>query len=608
MLYEKALAPALPFLEAKLRDPSDSTPFVEYYDSYRTWSLILDPATRLKSRADAPRTALVLGRFWSSRNGESEAEVDTLLKRQLLYASRFPNELAALVSQRPDPTVDQLARERIRDYWSATAVYPSLVHAGGTAADITVEGAAGGEFGLTGATTVPGAFTLAGWRDYVKPTLAWLEAMREDWAMQAAWPGAPSLKSDLLDRFAQEYQSRWIDFMQATEVESTDDELKTKTFLERAAGEKSPVLKYLQTVDENTNFANEPEPGLRVVPAAFAPVHEFMFDPKKDKAISISRLRGMVSKDRPISSIYQEKVKALSDAFADVSKSGDPNSTGPVQEVVGWVATTVPTDDPVGAALAAILDVPVGAVTGSVQKGKGKGIQNSWRDVARQFQQNLAGRYPIGGGDAEVPLKDFEDFFGPKGAFWNFYFENLSEVVTEDGAEIKDAGVPISPEFRTALRQAYRIRKAFFSEGEGAAFTLSFKPGRPNKDPSAPFTVRGVRFDLGGESFVYRMGNQQFTPLSWPGKSQDDGATLAVDAGEGANLKTLTFDGPWGLFRLADRAKPFLEANKLSLTWKVDGDQGGVQMTYEVRSNTTTHPLERGLLRWNCPSQVTGTR
>ncbi|MFN8548919.1 MAG: type VI secretion system membrane subunit TssM [Candidatus Eisenbacteria bacterium] len=155
VLYEKAMAPALPFLAARLRDANAQTPFVEYYDSYRAWSLILDPAMRLKGPADAPRTALVLGRFWSSRNGESEAEVDTLLTRQLLYAARFPTELAALVSERPDLSIDQIARGRIRDYWSADAVYPSLVHAGGTAADITVEGAAGGEFGLTGATTVP---------------------------------------------------------------------------------------------------------------------------------------------------------------------------------------------------------------------------------------------------------------------------------------------------------------------------------------------------------------------------------------------------------------------------------------------------------------------
>ncbi|MFN8548920.1 MAG: type VI secretion IcmF C-terminal domain-containing protein [Candidatus Eisenbacteria bacterium] len=329
-----------------------------------------------------------------------------------------------------------------------------------------------------------------------------------------------------------------------------------------------------------------------------------MLDPKKEKSISISRLRGMVSKDKPISAIYQEKVKALSEAYADVAKAGDPLNSGPVQEVVGWVSTTVPTDDAVGSALAAILQVPVGAVTGSVQKGKGKGIQNEWKEVSRLFQQTLAGRYPVGGGDGEVPLKDFEDFFGPKGAFWNFYFANLSEVVTEDGGEMKDATVPSRPS--SAPRSSRRTESERPSPMETARASPFVRPGRPNRDPNATFTVRGVRLDLGGESFTYRMGNQQFTPLSWPGKNPDDGASLAIEAGDGVDLKPLTFEGPWGLFRLADHAKPFLDGNKLSLTWKIDGAQGYVQMTYEVRSNTTSHPLERGLLRWNCPAQVTG--
>ena len=71
-------------------------------------------------------------------------------------------------------------------------------------------------------------------------------------------------------------------------------------------------------------------------------------------------------------------------------------------------------------------------------------------------------------------------------------------------------------------------------------------------------------------------------------------------------MNDLAYEGVWGLFRLVDQAKPFSEANKLSLTWRIGTDQGDVQMTYEVRSNTTTHPLERGLLRFRCPAQVAG--
>jgi type VI secretion system protein ImpL len=224
--------------------------------------------------------------------------------------------------------------------------------------------------------------------------------------------------------------------------------------------------------------------------------------------------------------------------------------------------------------------------------------------VHRAFQSKLSGRYPCTPGGPDASLEDFESFFSPSGIFWTFYRENLANVVSEDGQQMFDSGVPLSNEFRGALRRAYRIRGALFRAGDQAGFTLSLRPGNPRRDPATGIISRETRLEIGGEPLVWQIGVQTWHEVSWPGPNQAQGASLDFRASN-ATATPLRAEGIWGFFRLLNEAEigP-VSGDQGSLEWAIQTNLGEVRVPYEVRQLSAVHPLRKDLLRFTCPADV----
>jgi type VI secretion system protein ImpL len=619
VLHTAAMSPAAPYLVRNLKAHADSVSagigFTRYYDWYRTWRILQDPADRLKKN-DAPSVARALADYWSSvaAGGGDRAEFARLLEKQLEYASRFPHVLADVFPPDPrrDETLDFAARRALQRYWSADGVYASLIDAGAEVPAVTVASLVGAEQGLSGEVTVPGALSIDGWSGPVRKALAWIDDVREDWALRDAWDGdVPRLRDALVARYAREYGEAWARFLGGVRVRAGGSAEETGVFLERAATEGSPVLKLLRGVAQNTRFDKDSEPGLLAIEESYGALHEFFSAPGKGNAFRF--LKGIASGDKAPYVEYVEKVGGLKDAFAELAASRSPQRSKEVLALTSWVETRIPggLSTPVNAQLARVLKLPASAVTGTAEVvigGELQGtVQDAWGPVAREFQETLAGRYPLAPGAKDAALSDFERFFSPTGTFWTFYQQALSEIVSEDGQQVLQPQAKLSPAFLSSLRTAYRIRRALFSDGGGsAAFSVSLQTEPPQRDPK--IVMRSVRLEVGGQSSVYQMGPRTPSTISWPGRNPEAGAALKLDAGSSAKIENLEFEGAWGLFRLLDRAeiKRGGAQGEVSLVWKVKATPSEIVVKYDARGLPATHPFQRDLFRFSCPAQIVG--
>jgi type VI secretion system protein ImpL len=613
-LHDGEMVPALPFLAQKLRTESigRTVDYRRYYFWYRTWRMLQDPAARLRIPEDAKQAAAGLTDYWTSAGGTGDpAEYQGLLQRQLEYASRFPDVLAELFPpRRVDRGIDETAKVKLRMNWSEEGLYPGLVQAATGVPAITLSSFVGEGFGLSNTVEVPGAYTEEGWKGPVREYLDWVAGAGEDWALKDSWDGDPPVLRDrLLSRYADEFNERWLQFLGGTAVDAGMNDKESRDFVERAASENSPLLKVLRGVDESTRFAERAESGLSPILDEFQVVHEFFHPPGKGNLYQ--RLKGRIDPQKPAVDEYLKNVGALKEAYADIAKSEDPSEAQEVGDLESWVATHMSTD-PVGSEMERLLTLPSQAITKKfTQKraaGIASGIQSEWSPVYREYQQNLAGKYPFNPGGAEaVALSDFEGFFGPGGTFWKFYERSLSGKLAEDGSELPGVEVEFTPALRNSLRAAYRIRRAFFPSGGGAGFSLTLTTTTPTPRPPG-VSWFSTTLSVGGESITQKSGPPLPSRISWPGENPPSGASLSLNLRSSALATPITGEGEWGFFRLLDRAKITSSGGEVTLTWTVDTDKGDLPVAYRVSGLPAIHPLEKGLLRFSCPESITAPR
>ncbi len=615
-LHDAVMAPVQPYLARNLAQHADSlgVTFPRYYGWYRTWRILQDPAARL-GPADAEPVAAQLSSYWAPvtgvPDGKDREDFDKLFVKQIAYAARYPEILADLFPPAPyrDEHVENVARRAIQRYWSADGVYSGVGEAGAAVPSITVGDILGADVGVYGDVAVPGAYTQAGWQGPVTGYMDWLETVRGDWVLRECWNGTPpGIREAVLARYGRDYGAHWQDFMAAIRVEPGTDPEATRSFLERAAGESGPVLKVLRAVDQNTRFDQESDPGLTAVETEFGALHEFFRAPGGGGPFKF--LHGGDSGGQAPYLDYIDKVKALANGYAAVAAGGDPAQSEPVLGLVSWVDTRIPNTEtsPASQEMARVLKLPARLVTGSVGAEAGRDVQSNWSRVLRDYQSTLAGRFPLASGGADCSLADFEQFFGPNGTFWTFYQESLSGLVSEDGHELPNPRVHLSPAFLDCLRTAYRIRRGMFPDGgKKAGFGFSIQPDQVQRESS--IVMRGVRLDLGGQSLIYQMGQRTWTPMTWPGPNPENGADLRLDAGDTAVIPSLSFSGAWGFFHLLDQGRIHAGgSNQVALAWTLNAQPSPVTVTMNVSGLSSIHPLSNGFFRFSLPSQIVAAR
>jgi len=614
VLRERSLEPALPFLAERLRanDPSQGeADFRSYVDWYRAWLLAQDPAEWLSSPQAARSAARALTDHWAAGNPGGDAEkYQRLMYDQLLFATRARDLLAVVIpsTQRPDAGVASIAEASIRRAWTAENIYPSLAVSAPNLAPVTLVSITGGDVGLASDGQVPGLYTKSAfgefrgdvWAGPAGEFVAWVRELERDPVMLRAYGGQPSgMQSELLRRYAAEYERAWGQFFSSVQAKPGMDDAGVRHFLDLASGEDSPVLKLLRSALENARFEAGAPAELGELRESFGTLEDFFTKPGGN--VVLRRIREWGGKEVAPSAEYLQLVKDLS---ADFDKIGDrPESAPAVTKLETWIRRHVDSDAPMTGAVAHVLRLPALAVTKTREHGRAGELEAAWQGVFQEFAQNLAGRYPLSAGAARwVATSDFEAFFGPEGTFHSFYRESLAGILNEDGSP-RDPNVRVNPAVSTAVQKAYRIRRAFFQDGGRLGFRLTLRTAPPERPAGVNFL--SSRLSIGGGSLQFRSVQPRPEEMAWPGARPDDGASLTFDLRGTADAQPLSAEGVWGFFHLLDRASVVPGAGgSVDIRWEVPTTKGNLRVTYTAIGLPAAHPLERGLLRFSLPDRL----
>lgn len=227
-------------------------------------------------------------------------------------------------------------------------------------------------------------------------------------------------------------------------------------------------------------------------------------------------------------------------------------------------------------------------------------LEVEWNDtVVKQYQTYLAGRYPFDlNAKQDVPLSEFERFFGPKGTLDAFYQQNLKPFVENNLSSGNDGQLLIRPDVLQQLAQAQRIRDTFFSAQNGLGTQFAIEP----------ITLSGNKrrsvLNLDGQLLDYAHGRSNMVHLVWPNSMRagvESKITLVPDE-SGRSPRTLGFSGPWAQLRLINAGElTNVGSNSFDVRFKVDGGE----MTYRIHVDESDNPFSGGLFsRFSLPDTL----
>lgn len=218
-----------------------------------------------------------------------------------------------------------------------------------------------------------------------------------------------------------------------------------------------------------------------------------------------------------------------------------------------------------------------------VQAGRIRGINEKFQaEVARPCSRSFSRRFPFSSSAAsEVSLADFEDFFAPDGIEASFVQQHLAPLIKQKDSTISSGTL-------SSIRQAERVREAFFDRGREFGFT---------------YQLTGVDVDDRIGQLVIESGNDQRVrfkhgppvPLSltWPDSAQ--GLTISFTRRDGSKTRQV-IEGPWAIFRAVSAGRAASDADSASTTPLVTFSDGEVNATFRINSDSRINPFLPGLL------------
>ena len=86
-------------------------------------------------------------------------------------------------------------------------------------------------------------------------------------------------------------------------------------------------------------------------------------------------------------------------------------------------------------------------------------------------------------------------------------------------------------------------------------------------------SISQLVLDIDGQVVKYSHGPQVSVPVQWPGPKGSSQVRLYATLAGGGNTPSQSFEGPWALFRLLDRAQlqPTSQPEKMIATFNLEG-------------------------------------
>ncbi|WOH63795.1 type VI secretion system membrane subunit TssM [Bradyrhizobium sp. BWA-3-5] len=472
---------------------------------------------------------------------------------------------------------------------------------------------------------IPGIFTRDGFLDFLLPRLPLIvrEEQSGDWILggrsfDAADTQQVALK--VMDRYVTDYIRVWTGALKSIRVVEFDDMQRGSAILRGLAGSESTLQQIISLVHDNTNlprpgeqaaakaggaavavfsaaFGDTPWPGARIT-EAFRPLAQLAVGGASGQPASMDRIRDLFG--------------GLYATMANIATAPDPGQAA-FQLVQRRVKD--PNNDAFGALRAdsalrpelvrTIMNDIAHSTWSVLLKQAHDHVNAVWmREVVPVCEAVIFQRYPLFAAATEdITLKDFSDFFRPRGILDDFFQKYLSPLVVEGRtglalATIDGAAAPIAANVLAQFRRAQEVRKAFFSgSGSAPAVKFSIKPVY-----LASKLLRAT-FVMDGTEIVYRHEAPRAHDLEWPARTDASSVSVTLAAVDGTEDK-IERSGPWALFRLVDTSRLSSRGSSDRFTLTI-GRPDRPNVIYELRAQSVSNPFSLSVLRsFRCPDNL----
>ncbi|MGF1787881.1 type VI secretion system membrane subunit TssM [Photobacterium swingsii] len=229
------------------------------------------------------------------------------------------------------------------------------------------------------------------------------------------------------------------------------------------------------------------------------------------------------------------------------------------------------------------------------KKGSQLHVNDVWKStVLKEYQTLIKGKYPFDPKSSQdLPLKDFERFFGYNGTLDSFFNQYLAPFVDKSKYQWRfDKSIGLNEESLQVFAQAETIRKAFFDAGsQKAKVSFGIKPIYLDQH------ISHFKLEVGRQAVTYQHGPTRAKTLYWPGVGQ---TRVVFTPPQTGHVVTESYGGSWGLFRLLDKslkARPKSRKDNILMV-----DLKGNKAQLELIPNSAINPFwSRDMERFSCP-------
>jgi len=498
--------------------------------------------------------------------------------------------------------------------------------------------------------TIPGVFTLAGWRGPFQASIAKVleEAAEEGWVIGEPEVDRAQLDKGLKKLYFQDYVRYWFEFIRSLRIRQAVTPANSEEVLGLLAQADSPLFRVLEAVDRNTvpepvgmaqlqesvsGLFDKVKKGLGMegappgplptprdteelmrrlgdpsdfsgsVSRSFQSIHYMITvakDSKEDSPLGryLTELRKVHQTLRPI--LRAEGPPGDTKAMAKSIVSGEPND---VLQAMKNTDIMLHKLDPESIEVVSPLFVEpwMIAARGVLERAKADASKRWETDIYQACQRNVEGRFPFRKGGGDAPISDLAELFHPdNGLMWKYYQTELKPFIDEglerwEPRRWSGAGMTISNEFLSSLQHARFLSESLFPRGSadvGAVFELY--PHPPHGAVSK--SVSEIRLEVGGQALRYRMEPQEWHEMKWPGPAPTTGAVLQVQVGNA--WVTKEFKDWWGIFHLiqAGSLVPGVGDTQYRVRWDLlTADGSPVQVQYDLRARGHKNPFHPGI-------------
>jgi len=479
------------------------------YDLLRAYLML---SGDYKDRANATDITNALKSYWTTES-KIPAGLELSAQQQLeFWAKQVDREEAP--GRFPRITLDQnlvkATREKLKIFPAANRYYKRKVteiskdideKIGLTNAEgILTRNSADTTF-IEGAYTVPGAYTLDGYRQMKLAILqSNVELSVDDWVLGEQGKTAIAQTTDasrIEEFYLRDYAQHWRNFVKGISVKPYTKE-NAKNALESFSSVNSPMKILVAQIARNTNFSAKPAPvgwwewlkglfssgaqalntgGNTPVEKEFLPLFTFIGTPDKPSAPIDQYQRELGTVSNKFSGFSITEINQLSQ---DLAKDDDKNfkelrnANTKIGAMLGVFNQT-----PTGQEVATLLKKPLENLNVLLGADAQKSLETTWKDLLLPQAKEIEKGFPFEDGQAETDLTKLTTFLNPdSGSFSKFYKDNLQKYFDGNPGQLKlkeTSAVKFSDEFVAYLNKILLLREALYGKSATPNFEYEFK-------------------------------------------------------------------------------------------------------------------------------------